>query len=65
MIVHAVDDRRHERDVDSELLHVFDRPKLDVEEIADAAVRVGRVADAVKLQIRVAEAGFGRLLEEF
>ena len=46
------------------LIQVLDRAQLDVEQIADAAVRVGRVADAVELQIRVAQAGFGCGLRE-
>ena len=43
---------------------VLDRAQLDVEQVADQAVRVGRVADAVELQVRVAQARFGRRLRE-
>ena len=43
---------------------VLDGLQLDVEQVADAAVRVRGVADAVELQIRVAQAGFGRRLRE-
>src|SRR5690606_4071228 len=47
-------------DVDAGAPEVLDGPQLDVEEVADETVRVGRVADAVELEVRVAEAGLGR-----
>ena len=42
------------------LPEVLDRAQLDVEQVADEPVRVGRVADAVELQVRVAQTRFGR-----
>ena len=45
-------------------VQVLDGPQFHVEEVADFAVRVGRVADAVELQVGVAQAGFGGLLAE-
>ena len=51
-------------------VQVLDRAQLDVEEVADLAVRVGLVADAVELQVGDAQArrrgGLGelRLLRE-
>ncbi len=45
-------------------VQVLDRAQLDVEQVADAAVRVGGVADAVELQVGVAQARFGRRLRE-
>ena len=59
LVVDAVDDGDDRNDVDAGVVQVLDRAELDVEEVADAAMRVGRVADAVKLQVRVAKAGFG------
>jgi hypothetical protein len=47
------------------LIQVLDGAQLDVEEIADAAMRVGGVADAVELQVRVAQTGLSRGLREF
>ena len=38
------------------LQQVLDRAQLDVEQVADQAVRVGGVADAVELQVGVAQA---------
>ena len=64
LVVHAVDDRHDRHDVDAGRVQVLDRPQLDVEQVADAAMRVGGVADAVELQIGVAQAGFGRGLRE-
>ena len=61
LVVDAVDDRDDRDDVDAGAVQVLDRAQLHVEQVADAAVRVGRVADAVELQIRVAQAGLGRL----
>ena len=59
LVVDAVDDRDHRHDVHAGFVQVLDRPQLHVEQIADLAVRVGRVADAVELQIGIAQAGFG------
>ena len=64
LVVDAVDDRDDRHDVDAGAVQVLDRAQLDVEQVADAAMRVGGVADAVELQVRVAEAGFGRGLGE-
>ncbi len=64
LVVQAVDDRHDGDDVDAGAVQVLNRLELHVEEIADAAVRVGRVADAVELEIRVAEAGLSRFLRE-
>ena len=38
-------------------VQVLDRAQLDVEEVADLAVRVGLVADAVELQVGDAQPG--------
>ena len=64
LVVDAVDDRDDRHDVDAGAVQVLDRAQLDVEQVADAAVRVGGVADAVKLQVGVAQARFGRRLGE-
>jgi hypothetical protein len=64
LVVQAVDDRDDGHDIDARVVQVLDRAQLHVEEISDAPVRVGRVADAVELQIRVAESGFGSRLGE-
>ena len=60
----AVDDGDDRDDVDAGLVQVLDRAQLDVEQVADAAVRVGGVADAVELQVGVAQTGFGSRLRE-
>ena len=62
IVVHAVDQRDDQNDFDAGLVQVVDRPQLHVEQIADLAVAVGIVADAVELQIGVTKSGFGRLL---
>ena len=64
VVVDAVDDRHDERDVDAVLLQVLDRAQLDVVEVADLAVLVVLVADAVELQVGEAQARLGRLLRE-
>ena len=56
LVVDAVDDRDDRHDVDARAPEVLDRAQLDVEQVADAAVRVGGVADAVELQVGVAQA---------
>ena len=64
LVVDAVDDRHDRDDIDAGGPEVLDRAQLDVEQVADQAVRVGGVADAVELQVRVAEARFGGRLGE-
>ena len=64
LVVDAVDDRGDRNDVDAGAVQVLDRAQLHVEEVADLAVRVGSVADAVELQVRVAQTGFRSLLGE-
>ena len=59
LVVDAVDDGGDGDDVDAGAVQVLDGPELDVEQVADPAVRVGGVADAVELEVGVAEAGFG------
>src|SRR5438445_751493 len=53
------------RNVDAGAVQVLDRAQLHIEEVSDAAMRVCRVADAVELEVRVAETGIGRRLREF
>ena len=64
LVVDAVDDGDDRHDVDAGGVQILDGAQLDVEEIADAAVRVRRVADAVELQIGVAKPSFCRGLRE-
>ena len=64
LVVQVVDDGHDRHDLDAGLVQVLDRLQLHVEQIADQAVRVGSVADAVELQIGVAQTGFGGLLGE-
>ena len=49
IVVDAVDQRRDEDDVDAGFVQVVDRTQLHVKQVADLAVRVGVVADTVKL----------------
>ena len=64
LVVHGVDDRDHQADVDAGRVQVLDRAQLDVEQVGDLAVRVRPLRDAVKLQVRNAEARLARLLRE-
>ena len=57
VVVHAVDDGDHQHDVDAGAVQVLDRAQLDVEEVADLAMAVGLVADAVELQVAEPQAG--------
>ena len=65
LVVDAVDDGDDRNDVDAVRVQVLDGAQLHVEQIADGAVRIGGVADAIELQIGVAQAGFGGLAAEF
>ena len=62
LVVQVVDDGDDRHDVDAGLVQVLDGLQLHVEQVADQAMRVGGVADAVELQVGVAQSGFGRLL---
>src|SRR4029077_12572519 len=64
LVVDAVDDCRYGDDVDAGLVQVVDGLELHVERIADLAVRVGGVADAVELQVGVAQTSFSSGLGE-
>ncbi len=64
IVVDAVDDRDDGDDVDAGLVQVFNRAELDVEQVANAAMRIGGIADAVELQVRVTQSGFSRGLRE-
>jgi len=52
-------------DIDASLIQIVDRLQLDVERVAHLAVRVGCVADAVELEVGVAQTGLSRSLREF
>ncbi len=65
VVVDVVDDGDDQDDFDAGFVHVLDGAELDVKEIADLAVAVGVVADAVELQVGVAHACFKGLLAEF
>ena len=59
LVVDAVDDGGDGNDLDAGFVQVVDGLQLDVEQVADLAVRVGGVADAVELEVDVAQAGLG------
>jgi len=64
-VVDAVDDAGDGNDIDASLIQIVDRLQLDVERVAHLAVRVGCVADAVELEVGVAQTGLSRSLREF
>ena len=65
IVVHVVDDRGDQHDFDARFVHVLNGAQLHVEEVADLAVAVRVVADAVELQVGIAHARFEGLLAEF
>ena len=56
VVVDGVDDRDDQAHVDARGVEVLDGAQLHVEEVADLAVAVGGVGDAVELQVRDAQA---------
>ncbi len=64
LVVDAVDDGDDRHDLDAGGVQVLDGLQLNVEQVAYGAVRIGRIADAVELQVGIAHAGFRRLLAE-
>ena len=65
LIIDAVDDGRDGHDIDTGFMQVVDSLKLHVERVADLAVRVGSVADAIELQVGVTQTSFRGCLGEF
>ena len=65
LVIHAVDDGDDRDDVDAGECRFSIARQLHVKQVADGAVGVGGVADAVELEVSVTEAGFGSLLAEF
>ncbi len=65
LVVDAVDDGDHRDDVDAVRVQVLDGPQFHVEQVAHFAMRIGGIADAVELQVGIAQAGVGGLLAEF
>ena len=64
IVVHRLDDRDDQADVDARGVEIFDRAQLHVEQVPDLAVRVGRLGHAVELQIRDSQACVVGLLRE-
>jgi hypothetical protein len=64
LVVDAVDNRHDGHDVDARVVQVFNRAQLHVEQVADPAVRVGRIPDSVELQVGVAQTRLGCRLRE-
>ena len=59
LVVDAVHDGGNGHDLDAGFMQIINGLQLDVEEIADLAVRVGGVADAVELEIDVTQTSLG------
>src|SRR6476469_4353009 len=64
LIVDAVDDGGDGYDVHTVFMQVVDGAQLYVKQVADLAMRVGRVADTVKLEVGVTQTGFRSLAAE-
>ena len=64
IVVDGVDDRHDQADVDAGGVQVLDGAQLDVEQVADLAVRVGLLGHAVELQVGDPHAGLARLARE-
>ncbi len=63
-VVDTVDESDDGHDVNAIAPEIFDGAELDVEQVADSAVRVGFVADTVELEVGITKAGFGGFLTE-
>ncbi len=64
LVIDAVDDGGDGDDVHAGFVQVMDGLQFDVERVADLAVRVGGVADAIELEVDVAQTGLSRSLGE-
>ncbi len=62
IVIDVVDERDNQNDLDAGFVQIFDGAQLHIEQVADLTVAVGIVADAVELQIRIAQSGFSSFL---
>ncbi len=53
LIVDAVDNGRDRNDINTGVMQIVNGAKLYIEQVADLTMRVGGVADTIKLQVRV------------
>ncbi len=58
-VINTIDDGGNRDNLHAGFVQIVDGLQLYVEEVAHLAMRVGCVADAVKLKINVAQSGFG------
>ena len=65
LIVDAVDNGGDRNNINAGAMQVVNGPQLYIKQIADLAMGIGGIADAIKLQVSVAKAGFRRLAAEF
>src|SRR2546423_6413693 len=63
-IVDAVHDGGNGNNLHSCIVQVADGAQLYIKQIANLAMRVSGISDSVKLQVSIAQAGFGRLARE-
>src|SRR5438045_5046861 len=64
LIVNAVDDGRNRNNVNAGFMQIVDGSQLNIKQVADLAMRVGSIADAIELQISIAKACFSSLAAE-
>ena len=65
LVIDAIHQRDHRHNLDAGFVHIVDGLQFHIEQIADFAVRIGGISNAVKLQVRVTHTCFCRLLSEF
>src|SRR5579863_2099122 len=65
VVVHSVDERRDQDDLDARLVHVLDGAQFHVKQVTHLAVAVGVVAHAVELQVGVPQSSFKGAAAEF
>src|SRR4051794_38641141 len=56
VVIDAIHQRRYENNVDTRLVQIVDGTKLDVKQVSYLAMRIGIVADTVKLQVNKPQA---------
>src|SRR5205085_5010533 len=64
LIVDSVHDGGNRNNLHSSVVQVVDGAQLYIKQIANLAMGIGGIADSVKLQVSIAEAGFGCLARE-
>ena len=53
VVIHPINQRRHQNNLNARFVHVINGSQLDIEQVADLAMTVGIVANTIELQVGI------------